>query len=626
MFPNSHVGRALLLAIPMCLLLALLTATVAVLRQSSSAARLLACAAGGLLCLLSAALFFVSPAEIQLPDWLTIGDQLQVSLSLRSTASSSVLLCVISLSLCAAVCLPEDQWSACPGVDYGQADSAVVCLGMLLAVAGAVMSVLVADLFAWLLFWGLARGGAGLALWGLGAQRLIRRFAVLGGMADGLICWALLLLWKDLGVTRQTTALDPQLLLQFAQADPSVLSAMTMVLLGLYVAAAVVSGQFPFALRVCCSGRVPVIGRVLIWGVLAPSCLLVILRHAGLLHTFPVASSSVRQLMLVLGGWTALLAAANAVLRLSWERTMSYLAVSMVGIVFVGASLGTPRSVAAASLLLVTQTPLITGCFLWAGPRSCAGERRASRSSARWICVAAGVLLFSGCAGQQAIIGELLGGSISRTFPAPLAPRLVSGMLVLQLALAAAAMTGLVWPGPSSAFRSSPIRGGWLAEPSGLLWPLVFLIVAVLFACGMHGPEMAGLESRRAWARGALAVNLSGFAAVLGVILSGMICSRHGPQRDKPHPHWGSALLSEHFHVERVLGSFAQSCGHGLLHCAGWVDEFVMSRLPMQIARRVADVVTRMRATGSAGTYQMDVLGVLWAAAVLLTVVVWLLD
>ena len=229
MFHNSHVGRALLLAIPMCLLLTILIAVGAVLRRSSRVARFTACAGGGLLCLLSVALFVASPAEVTLPDWLTIGNRMHVSLSIRATASACVVLCAMSLSLCAAVCLPEAQWSACEGADYGEVDSAVVSLGMLLAFAGAGMSILLTDLFAWLLFWGLARVGAGLVLWGLGAQALIRRFAVLGGMADGLICWALLLLWKDMGVTQQMIALDPRLLLEIARSDPGVLSAMSMV-------------------------------------------------------------------------------------------------------------------------------------------------------------------------------------------------------------------------------------------------------------------------------------------------------------------------------------------------------------------------------------------------------------
>ncbi|MEO1996803.1 MAG: hypothetical protein ABGZ17_16175, partial [Planctomycetaceae bacterium] len=133
MFHESHFGAALLFAIPICLLLTVLASATAIVVRFSRGARLTAIVCAAVLCLSSVLLFVASPVEIVLPDWLTIGDQLQVSLALRATTLTCVVVCAMSLSLLAVFSMPEPLWSDGAALEQAPADTDLARLGIVFA-------------------------------------------------------------------------------------------------------------------------------------------------------------------------------------------------------------------------------------------------------------------------------------------------------------------------------------------------------------------------------------------------------------------------------------------------------------------------------------------------------------
>ncbi|MEO1995271.1 MAG: hypothetical protein ABGZ17_08345, partial [Planctomycetaceae bacterium] len=296
----------------------------------------------------------------------------------------------------------------------------------------------------------------------------------------------------------------------------------------------------------------------------------------------------------------------------------SCLAMSLLGVVFVGAGLGTNRSVAAASMVLVIQVPLVTGCFLRRAPHGLGSDKSTERCYPRWACAVAGVLLFSGCAGQQAIIGELIRSPMIRPLPAPMQSRLLAGMLVLQLAVAAGAMVRALCPTAAGSTDSLSTVGR-----RGAMWPLLALVAAVLFGWGVGSSEAGRGLSRGVMSSQGLEFNLSGFAPVLGGIVAWMCLARHGMTHAHPA---GTPLVSRHFHVEHVLGWSARSCGRCLARFVWLVDEVALSRLPLGLAQQAMHVVARMRMSLQSSVYQLDMLGMLMGFTVLLAIFVWWLD
>ena len=614
MLHEGHLEAALLHAIPFCLLLAIMSAAIAIATRFTKVARFGTHGCGAAVCLISIVLFAEAPTQIAMPDWLTVGDRLRVALSMRTTPFSCTIICAMSLGLLIIGRIPERQWSTGTALDGEHVDTDVARLGIVTAFAAAVMSILVTDLFAWFLLWCLARLAAGWALWTSGTRGVLRQLGILSGLTDCLICWALLLLWNDVGTMNQWIALEPTVLSVAVIRQPSALSTVTMLLLGLYGSAAVLTGQFPFSMRIFAFQRIPLAGRYLIWGMLAPAGLAVLLRHA---NVFPAATSTARELIVVLSGWTALLAALNALFTSGWQPTMAYQTLSLLGVVFVGAGLGTERSVTAAGTLLVVLIPLTTGCFLWHRPRTEVSQIPHGPNGPGWVCSIAGVLLFSGCAGQQVIIAESLQSPTAESVLAPMQSRLLSAMLVLQLTLAAAAMTRVLRtnrPAPRDSVQK--ISWAWTV-------PLLALVAALLFGWMVNNAAQAAGIWKVVHSVPKLDFNLSGFAPVLGAAVVWVQMSR---QVNAQKSATASSLVSNLFHVEQVLGQLARNCGRCISGVVWLCDELALSRFPRAFGSLAGSVVGRMRAPLQNAVYQQDLLGALLALTVFLALFTWLLD
>ncbi len=633
----------------------------------------LSCAAAiGLIVLFSDPMWTPQDArQLELYRWLSISGKPEflVSLALRVDALAAVLLATTTLvSFFVAISSPREESisqlplagsRAFPEMDGGPLRHIESRSAATLLLFATVMTVLSANFLQLYLFWQLQTVAASLlaGLWrGDSRSPAARKLLLANRTADIALAAGVCMLWVNFGTLQFADILSPASLSDLSERKTTVIGGICFCLFGGAIGKCAQIPGYVWVHGV--SGGSSRMNALLFAATLPLAGVYLIVRCMPL---FAVAANA-QLLIALIGAFTALLAAAIAMAQSDLNRVLAFSTSSVIGLVFLGLGTGSPQGIVAAVYLLAAHALAMSLLHLAsdAGGRVPVGSvnfddpsgSRFQAPAAYWTFLIGALMLVCGLWGQHAIVD-----SVWQTSPTAVTAQqtLLSSIALLSCFLTALA----IFRGFFLTFHGRIERphgtGGIDGDPhkhsrNGTQWPLVVLaIIAVVSGPLLGSPLLGGphgiLESLLSRANvftpqavaainsvggqepaGLFGIGLSLPVSLLGVVIAWML---YAPPREWPDAVQKTLgpyvrLSQNRFYLEEFYDLFLLRPFHGLAAFCRFADRVLIEGGLVGVIGKLPDWAGRAAAPLENGSVQLYALAMLFAASVLLFVLLWM--